>query len=113
MKLTRFETDWRVWLRIGVILFLVSWFLPIIGVGKSGDPGCPAILLLFTFFSARFESDATMEVVTFFGMAFALFGILSAIISFTIAWFLHCAVVIVRNRRERKRHDAGLTAEGM
>ena len=103
MKLTRFKTDWRLWLRLSLALFLVSWFLPIVGIGQSNDPSGPCILVLVWWVGGLFKPDVSSEFVLFGACLLGIFSCVSAILSCAAAWFLHCAIVFFRTKRQRNQ----------
>jgi hypothetical protein len=102
MKLSRFQTDRRLWFRISLVFFLVSWFLPILSIAKDGGSGCPAILILVWWIVGVLQPDVTSELVRSGAMLLGAFGCVSVILSCTAAWFLHCAIIIVRTKRRLK-----------
>jgi hypothetical protein len=99
MKLTRFQTDQRLWMRIALALFVASWLF--LRAGIKSTTYVP-VVLLWEWIVAIFRADPAREIFGV-GATLFLFGCISAITSIFVAWFLHCAVVVVRTKkRERK-----------
>jgi hypothetical protein len=98
MKITRFQTDHRLWLLIALALLLVSWCFPIMPV--KGDWMRP-VVFLWGLLAAIFHSDLSGRELFGVSAVMILFACLSAIVSIVVAWFIQCAIVIAR----AKKHD--------
>src|SRR5215469_8657644 len=92
MKLTRYQTDNRIWLWMALSLFLVSWCFPL-------PDSAPPFVWLWGIIAAAFHSDLSFP--AFFGVSAVLIGFacISTLVSMTIAWLIQCVVVIVRSKK--------------
>ena len=93
----RFQTNSRLWLRISLVLFLISLCFPFIDVKSESKP---PIVWLWEAVIAAFQGD--------FGEAFGLIVIVILWISFFIvasvvlAWPIQSVIVVVRTRKRKK-----------
>lgn len=102
MKATRYQTDQRLWLAIALILFLASWWFPLIGI--KGEAWKPAALL-WALMTSIFHADISFREFVGIGGSLLIFACFSCFIAMAFGWFLQCLVVIVRTRiQERKKH---------
>jgi hypothetical protein len=103
MKAIRFQTDWRLWMWIALILFVVSLFIPVISI-KSG-PYFSITSALRDFVTAVHQTDDSE--IQLLGGILVFFTSVAVIIALVLGWLLHCFIVIVRTKRhERINHAA-------
>jgi hypothetical protein len=96
----RFKTDSRWWFCISLVLFVLSWFLPVWDL--KGAPSTPPWVLWVSLF-ADSGPDHLGWTLRHLGM-FSLFFAFPAV---AVGWVLHCVAVIVRDARKHRGQDAG------
>ena len=92
MKVTLFQTDYRLWLWSAIALFLTSWCFPIIPDKGGGTPVERVCWLVNFAADGNTTFDHILEVVS----EQAVFAM---IVSIFLAWPIQVAVVIVRTTR--------------
>ena len=53
-----------------------------------------------------FSPDVPVREVLGIGLAFLMFACISAIVAMVTAWFLHCAIVVIRTKRRERNKNA-------
>ncbi len=105
MNISRFQTDWRLGIRIALCLFLVSWFLPVIGPKDEFFP--PVFILYGTIVDRYIRHVYGAGAFSYFIRMVAGFAVVSFLISVLCGWLLQLLVVIMRTKkRERQGHGA-------
>ncbi len=94
MALQRFRTNRRLWVVFSLILFLVPWFIPMIGKYSEAPP------LLYPV-SIFLEGDRTWALKNT-GLLVMLFGVPALL----VGWVLQCLVTIFRRRKEKSSDAA-------
>jgi hypothetical protein len=96
MKMQQFKTNRRLWIWIAIILFLASWFIPLMDIkGWHASPyglireSALEVIHGRTTFDDAITGNFTM--VAFFTCVFGFTSIL-------FAWVIQCAVVIIRTK---------------
>ena len=89
MKISRFQSDYRLWFWSALALFLSSWWFPIV-LDKAGGTPAERVAWLMNWV---FEGNTSFGHVVELTIEQALFA---AIVSGILAWFFQCGVVIVR-----------------
>ncbi len=94
MASARFKTNRRLWSVISTVLFLVPWFIPLIG--KSGEmPMYVYPVGIFTAADTVAALSGTAVGILFFGVPALLGG-----------WVVQCVVVMLMQRKENSDHAA-------
>ena len=95
MKLTRYQTDNRLWLRIALVLFLLSWWFPFFDIGPARPIG-----LLWYIVTSPVRSEFSIG--ELFGVVqLVFFSCVFGIPAIAAAWLIQCAVVIVKTKSRR------------
>jgi heme/copper-type cytochrome/quinol oxidase subunit 2 len=101
MKVTRFQTDARLWEWIALAVLAASWCIPVISI-KSGPYFSIATAFKELVAALHQHDDSATQL---FRGVFIVFGSTSVVVAIVLGWLLHCLVVMVRARkRGRTRH---------
>jgi hypothetical protein len=92
MKISRFQSDYRLWFWSALALFLSSWWFPSI-LDKAGGTPAERVAWLMNWVSEGNTSFGHVAEVTLEQ------ALLAAVVSSVLAWFFHCGVVLVRTRQ--------------
>jgi hypothetical protein len=94
---TRFQTNRGLWMRISVILFAISWCLPLIGPKDQLYP--PIFILYGSFVDRFFRHVLDTGGFLYFVRMLAGFTLVSFLVTTVVGWILHCMVVIGRTKK--------------
>src|ERR1700677_4393000 len=89
MAFKRFQTDWRLWFWISLVLFVTPWFLPLVNMKGSHVPPIIWWGILFTD-PSHFEESLII---------IAMFILLVGIVAIYVGWVLLCLLVMSRSRK--------------
>ena len=92
MAIRRFETNWRLWRWISLVLFVLPWFLPIDNV--LVDRPVFFWIGLFTHLDDRREAFGALGMI-------GVWSLLLGLPAIGVGWVLQCVVVIVRGTRKQ------------
>src|SRR6267142_63173 len=96
MQATPFQTSWRLWLWISLVLFAAIWcFVPIDIKSETYRP----VVLLWNWIGYIFRSDVHGEEVFGVGIMLLMFGCVSSIVAVVLAWPLQGFIVFMRERK--------------
>ena len=107
MKMTRFQTDRRLWIFIAVAFFVTFWCIPWMDVKGSCSPFDILHELVSDLVHGSLPFDNLMS--GFGGLA--VLAVILCIPSVVLAWVIQCVVVIIRTKlRDKQREKASHVA---
>jgi len=92
--MTRFETNKQLWVKLSLLVFLLPWFTPLVGV-KNGEywwDRFPVVDIIITIFTRPDLWNETFESLIYSSW-------LLAVPSLLIGWLLQATIVMVRHRK--------------
>lgn len=97
MKTIRFETDRRLWFWIALVLFAISWFIPVVEI--KGPYFSMARGLKGLIHAVQQDSDSEAQLMS---RVLTVFALVSVLLSIVFGWLLHCFVIIIRGRKHER-----------